>query len=78
MTSLKVETHHLEVCRARTCFHVHVQPVGVRVEGPAQLHFYPERLPSADDQLIPMIQVGVVLCSVPTRLRAQQVHRTHR
>lgn len=61
-----------------TCFQVHVQLVSVSIEGPVELQFYLEGLSSADDQLVPVIQVSVVLLPVLTRLRAQQVHRTHR
>lgn len=61
-----------------TCFHVQAQVVGVGAEGPVELHLDLEGLPSADDQLVSRIHLGVVLGSVPARLRAQQVHRTHR
>lgn len=61
-----------------TCFEVQVQLVGVSIERPAELHLYLESLSPADDQLLPVIQVGVMLPSVLTRLWAEQVHRTHR
>lgn len=49
MAAFKVKIHHIEVCCVCTCFHVQVQLVSVRVEGPAHLQFYLESLPSADD-----------------------------
>ena len=51
-----------------TCFEVQVQLVGVSIERPAELHLYLESLSPADDQLLPVIQVGVMLPSVLTRL----------
>lgn len=71
-------THRDTVHLLHTCFQVHMQLVSVSIEGPVELQFYLEGLSSADDQLLPVIQVSVVLLSVLTRLRAQQVHRTHR
>lgn len=53
---------------SHTCFEVQVQLVSVSVERPAELHFYLESLSSADDQLLPVIQVGVMLPSILTRL----------
>lgn len=78
MVPFRVRIHLREGCCVRTCLHVQVQLVAVLVEGPAQLQLYLEGLPSADDQLVPVEQLGVVLCSVLARLGAQQVHRTHR
>ena len=51
--------------------------VRVLVVGPAQLQLDLEGLASPQDQLVPVVGVGVVLRAVLTRLRAQQVHRPH-
>lgn len=51
-----------------------MQLVGFRAEGPAELQFCLEGLSSANDQLIPVIQVGVMLQSVLSFLGAQQIH----
>lgn len=72
-----VTTHRDFVLLPPTCFQVHVKLVGVGIEGPVELQFYLEGLSSADDQLLPMIQVSVVLLPVLAHLRAQQVHGTH-
>lgn len=73
-----METHRGTVHPLHTCFQVHIQLVSVSTEGPVELHLHLEGLSPADDHLIPVIRVSVVLPSVLTRLRAQQVHRTHR
>lgn len=61
-----------------TCSQLHVQLVRVAVVRPVELDFDLEGLPSAEDQLVPVVQVCVVLRAVLTRLGAQQIHRTHR
>ncbi|TNN74465.1 hypothetical protein EYF80_015245 [Liparis tanakae] len=47
-----------------------VQLVIVSIEGPVELQLHLEGLSSADDQLVALIQVGVVLLSVLARLGA--------
>lgn len=54
-----------------TCFQLQVQLVSVSTEGPVELNLYLEGLASAKDQLIPVIQVSVMLLSVLTCLGTQ-------
>lgn len=55
-----------------------MQLVHVSAEGSVELQLNVEHLSSADDQLVSMVQIRMVLPSVLAHLGAQQVHRTHR
>lgn len=54
-----------------------MQLVSVSTEGPVELQLYLEGLSSANDQLISVIQVSVMLLSVLSFTGAQQIHRTY-
>lgn len=62
---------------ARTCLQFQVKLVSVPVQGSRQSDPHLERLPPADDEVLILVEVGVMLGAVLPRLALHQVDRLH-
>lgn len=60
-----------------TCLQFQVKLVGVSVQGSRQSDPHLERLPPADDEVLALVEVGVVLGAVLPRLALHQVDGSH-